>query len=102
MKIVLDTTNKTIKIEELVILGELVETLERILPMGLWKEFKLETNTQIVWSAPIIIRDYTNPYRYPNIDPHYPWYNPVPWITYTESGLTASYQLQTGTYCIEV
>ena len=99
MKLVLDTTNKTIKIEESVNLGELTETLERMLPLGLWKEFTLETNTQIVWSNPIIIRDYPyiiNPYPYPT----YPWYNPLPQIIYSD-GITATPQLQTGTYCIE-
>jgi hypothetical protein len=35
MKLQLDTTNKTIKIEELVNLGELTEMLEKILPNGL-------------------------------------------------------------------
>lgn len=100
MKLVLDTTNKTIKIEESVNLGELTNTLERMLPLGLWKEFKLETNTQIIWSNPIIIRDYPyiNPFPYPT----YPWYNPLPQMIYTNQGIEGQMQLQTGTYCIEV
>ena len=64
MKIQLDTTAKTIKVEESVNLGELTTALEKLLPEGLWKEFKLETATVINWGSyqPIIIRDYTNPY----------------------------------------
>ena len=44
MKIQLDTINKTIKIEEQVNLKELVKTLEKLLPKGLWKEFDLINN----------------------------------------------------------
>lgn len=43
MKIQLDTTNKTIKVEESVKLQELTDALEKLLPNGEWKEFKLET-----------------------------------------------------------
>jgi hypothetical protein len=101
MKLVLDTVQKTIKIEESVNLGELIETLEIMLPMGVWKEFTLETNTQIVWKSPIIFKEYirTSPlYPYPT----FPWYNPIPQITYTNEGILGASQLQTGTYCIEV
>lgn len=56
MKIQLDTTQKTIKIEEQVKLSKLVETLERLLPKGEWKEFTLETNTTISY--------WSNPYHY--------------------------------------
>ena len=97
MKLLLDTTNKTIKIEESVTLGELTDTLEKMLPLGLWKEFTLETNTQIVWSNPIVIGNY--PYIVPY--PTYPWYNP-PRVTYTNDGMLGQPQLQSGTYCIEV
>lgn len=58
MKIQLDTTAKIIKVEESVTFGELTEFLEKLLPNGLWKEFKLETNTIINWSSPTIIREY--------------------------------------------
>jgi hypothetical protein len=71
MKLVLDTTNKTIKIEEPVNLGELIDTLNKLLPSTEWREFKLETNTQI-------IQPYINPWI------PYPWYTPIPCITYTE------------------
>lgn len=41
MKIQLDTTNKTIKLEGEIKLSEMVSTLEKLLPKGLWKEFTL-------------------------------------------------------------
>ena len=73
MKIQLDTENKEIKVEETVNLGELTETLEKLLPNGEWKKFKLNTQTKINWSP--------NPINVP-----YQPYNPIPcerpWITY--------------------
>lgn len=64
MKLQLDTTAKTIKIEKSINLGELTESLEKLLPNGLWKEFKLETNSIIEWRNPVIIDRYV-PYRQP-------------------------------------
>ena len=55
MKLQLDTTNKTIKVEEVVTLGAFTDLLEMLLPDGKWKEFKLETQTIINWSNPIVI-----------------------------------------------
>jgi hypothetical protein len=72
MKLQLDTSNKTVKIEESVGLRELMDTLDRLLPNGEWKEFKLETNTVIKnWSTPIIIRERSWPYL------NAPWYTPI-------------------------
>lgn len=100
MKIILDTLEKVIKIEESVNLGEFMETLEKMLPFGEWKKFKLETNVSInsQWVTPIVLKEYINPispipcpsYPYPS----YPWYKPYP-------DITCSNQLLTGTYCIE-
>jgi hypothetical protein len=70
MKLQLDTTTKTIRLDEQVNLDELFRILKKLLPNDEWKGFKLEVNTQIVWSNPIII----NPYI--PINP-YPWYNPI-------------------------
>ena len=47
MKIQIDTTAKTIKVEADVKLGELVETLEGLLPMKAWMEYMLITNTVV-------------------------------------------------------
>ncbi len=62
MKIQIDSTNKIIRIDEVVGLGEMVKMLEKLLPkdspIGYWKDFKLETNTVIYnWSNPIIYGD---------------------------------------------
>ncbi len=66
MKIQLDTTNKTIKVEDDAVLGELVKILEKLLPKGLWKEYTLEANTVIEnWQQPIIIERKVVPY-YPS------------------------------------
>ena len=68
MKLQLDTENKTIKLESTVELSKLVDTLESLLPNGLWKEFTLEANTTIThWSQPYIIKEVHGhePYVYP-------------------------------------
>jgi hypothetical protein len=101
MKIQLDTENKVIKVEEVVNLGELTETLERLLPNGEWKDFKLDTQTQINWTPnPIIIRE--QPYQPYNPGP---WWE-YPWITYgtnsiNVSGEVTNYSLKSGVFNIE-
>lgn len=91
MKIQLDTTSKTIKIEEPVLLADLVSTLESMLPDDAWQEFKLETNTIVNWTNPIIY-----PAIRPIVDP-IPWN--VPWITYEDN---RKYQINSGVYCVEI
>lgn len=91
MRIQLDTDHKTIKVESTVKFSELIETLEKLLPKGLWKEFSLETNVTInSWTSPIVIRDYT----YPR-----PWYHTA--INAIGTNVTNTASLQTGTYNIE-
>ena len=69
MKLQLDTTYKTIKLESSVKISELIKTLKRLLPNGEWKTFTLETNTSITyWHDPIIIKEY------PTYPRQYPWY----------------------------
>lgn len=109
MKIQLDTTNKTIKLESDVQLQKLVNTLEKLLPKGEWKSFTLETNTVIErWSNPIIIRE--RPYYYP--------YREYPWVycntdlnkgeslsmksVDTLSQVNADYKLNAGVFNVEV
>lgn len=103
MKIQLDTENKTIKVEEAVSLGELTETLKRLLPNGEWKSFKLETHTQINWTPnPIVIKEYPR-YR------TYPWWGIQTGATehHTYSGSpsvninTNDYTMLNGVYNIE-
>lgn len=79
MKVQIDTKLKTIKVEESVNLGELAEFLGKIFPKGEWKEFKLETNTIINWSYPVV-------------------YNHEPYPTITCDTVSAS----KGTYNFEV
>ncbi len=105
MKIQLDFDNKTIKLENSVNLGELAETLNKILPNNQWKDFKLETNTVINnWSSPTII--YRDIWDYN----HFTWYVPST-ITYANSGnITAgnsysvgnTFTASSGTYNIEL
>jgi hypothetical protein len=95
MKLQLDTTLKTIKIEESVNIGEFLEILERLLPNELWKEFKLETNQIINWTQPInpiIIEPYKSPYNPPY----------QPWITYNSNETTPKYKLNEGFYNVKV
>ena len=101
MKIQLDTENKVIKVEEAVNLGELTETLERLLPNGKWKDFKLDTQMQINWTPnQIIIRE--TPYQ--PYSPR-PWWE-QPWITcgtnsINVSGEVTNYSLKSGVFNIE-
>jgi len=101
MKIQLDTENKEIKVEETVNLGELTETLEKLLPNGEWKSFKLNTQTEINWTP--------NPFGVPYqpYQPHNPMPWERPWITYdgtdsiNVSGEANSYNLKSGVFNIE-
>jgi len=97
MKIQLDTTEKTIKIEEKVNLGEFIDALEKLLPVGLWRTFTIEVQVITNWSNPIIIRDHVWP------DWRHPLYPQYPWITYCATGdnIQQQQQLQSGNYNIE-
>ena len=94
MKIQLDTTNKTIKVESNVKLSDLVETLDKLLPNNEWKEFELQTNVTISsWTEPIIVERYKP-------EPVYPWYCRKPQITNYGTNL-CNHHLKAGTYNIE-
>lgn len=74
MKLQIDTTKKTIKIKTSVKLGDLTETLNRLLPDNEWKEFMLITSSTITnWVTPIIVE------KIYNTPPVYPW------ITYSST-----------------
>ena len=66
MKLQLDTTMKIIRVEGTVSLLELSETLERLLPNGVWKTFSLECGSAIIWAQPVPV--------YPSW-PYYPWWS---------------------------
>ncbi len=74
MKIQIDTKNKTLKVEDNIKLSELIKNLNRLFPNKEWKEYTLETSTNIYsWSNPIYIEKH-----YPaNPAPYYPWTNPM-------------------------
>lgn len=97
MKIQLDTTNKTIKVEGKVNLGELLDTLDKLLPNGLFKEFDIDCNTVIY---------YWDTYK---VIPYYPYGTTpyTPWITWTTSTspttincTNSNYKLNDGVYNI--
>jgi len=91
MKLQIDTSRKTIKIEEDAKLIKLFSLLKKLFPNGEWKEFILETNTIIEhWQNPIIIgtRDKWT---------EWPWYKQYePIVTYTVSGGTNTTTNMTG------
>jgi len=97
MKLQLDTTERIIRVEETVNLGELFDLLEKLLPNEMWRAFKLETQTVISWVNPITIIE---PSKYP--DP-YPWWR-QPWFTYVGDPIQqpAIYGFNKGLFNIEV
>jgi len=96
MKLQIDTKSKIIKLEDKVLLKELVTTLEKLLPKKEWQTFTLETNTVINnWSNPIYIREY-KPWTYP-------WYGGITYYSSATSINTYSdKQLVSGTYNVEL
>ena len=88
MKIQLDTSSKTIKLESDVNLNDFYNMLKKLLPNNEWKKFKLQTNVTINnWSNPIIIEKH---------QPYYPWwYNNG--VTYCNAKKTADIQLSGNT-----
>jgi hypothetical protein len=78
MKIQIDTTAKTIKLDEFVQMNDLIAELEKLFPNGEWKEYQLIHDVN--WTYPIIIKEYP---IYPVNPPLQPCYPPLnPWITY--------------------
>jgi hypothetical protein len=109
MKIQLDTENKTIQLEKDVVLSKLIETLEKLLPNGAWKEFTLETNTVIPqWSNPVVIPSVI-PYPVPPYPrPSWPWYsytslesNLHPADDKVSAGMNSTMMLNKGVYTIQ-
>lgn len=74
MKIKLDTEEKTIQVESNVNLGELINSLRKLLPNGAWKEFELkpEVINNTIWPSPIIIKENEYIQRWPHNN--FPWY----------------------------
>lgn len=72
MVVQLDTENKTIALQGEVGLGELFETMEKLLPNGTWGEYKVIPYVQNLITERIIVDRFPT---YPN-----PYWQP--WITY--------------------
>jgi hypothetical protein len=71
MRLQIDTENKTIKIEKSINFDELFKNLKKLFPNNEWKEYKLETNTEITyWTSPIYVQNYP-------IATPYPWWKPA-------------------------
>lgn len=114
MKIKLDTSAKIITIEEQVSMGDFIDMLESLLPDGLWRQFKLETNVINNWTNPIVIKEYPVYPTGPNPFPVQP-YNPIqpypdfpdplrPWITFgtgTDSKTDFTCVLAPGVFNVE-
>jgi len=96
MKLQIDTTLKTIKVEGEVKFEELIKVLDSMFPKSEWKSFTLTTNTIIqTFSYPIYVEKYR---------PSTPWWE-SPWICLVnnnEKGVdNAQYSLKNGVYNIE-
>jgi len=111
MIIQLDTENKTVSLANAVRLGELFETLERLLPNGVWADYNIVPFQQNLIVEKIYIDRYPNP-MVPNVP-----YNPEPWqpwITYgdntnldqstLQNGIVtnANYEVTPGVFQVEV
>ena len=106
MKLFIDIENKVIKIEETVNFGELIEKVKKQLP-GEGKDYKIETNSVIQWSNPVVIQDWPLYRSYP-----YWWATAchsisgtvTPGQTITSAGSQGSFTVdmsQQNQYCIE-
>lgn len=76
MKLQIDTAAKTIKIEHIVNLGELLTALANMFPDGAWREYSIEPTVIQNWNNPIIINPApAQPFNQPFTP--YPWQNPI-------------------------
>lgn len=99
MKLQIDTTSKTIKIENDIKISVLITNLKKMFPNNEWKNFTLVTNTIIDnWSSPTIVRIIREDPR-----PYYPSY---PWYAYSSNEILTNYegnyQLNSGVYNVEL
>ena len=91
MRIQLDTNEKTIRVEESVNLDEFMKAVKKLFPNNEWKEYRLETNTIINWTYPIVYE----PYRV------YPWWEYIPG-TVMYNTADANIVSNQGVYCVEI
>ncbi len=103
MKIQIDTDNKIIRLESSINFGEFMTKINLLFPDDTWKEYKVETNTQIVWSDPIFIK--SRPI-YRDLYPEW-WRQPIYYGTTsgtetTYNNCTSNMMLTSGTYNVEI
>jgi hypothetical protein len=101
IQITIKEDEKSIRVDEVISLGELIEKLEVLLPNGAWKGFKLEPTLLREWKDPWII---PMPYpTYPSpipVVPVNPWQNP--WIVTCADQVNLAPMLVAGTYNVVV
>lgn len=71
MKIQIDTTAKTIRVEQSVKFAELITALDALLPDNGWREFELLSGAIQHFGNPIVIQGVVRP-----------WYHYQPYVTY--------------------
>lgn len=106
MKFTLDTTNKTIRLEDTVSIDEFFKLMTKLLPRAEWSEFTVISNTVYITQDPIQIPVLPyNPIQ--PWQPLTPWYD-QPWITITGGDTTnadgsnpKTYSLNSGIYAID-
>lgn len=81
MKIQIDTEKKVLRLESDVNLGEFLSKVKILFPDGQWKDYRLETNVEIVWSSPIVYKPYYE----------YPWQFPYTTFTTTDGVIENQY-----------
>jgi hypothetical protein len=96
MRLQLDTERKTIKLDEDVQLDKLIDLLEKLLPKGEWKKFKLETNVTIkTWyDFPVI--------KYDHYHPRWDWYTSSTLKAVSTTADMKDTQLKSGVFNVEL
>ena len=69
MRFQIDTTSKTITIEESILLSKLIDELNIVLPDDKWKEYTLQQSFITNWYNPYVINPIITQPSYPE----YPW-----------------------------
>lgn len=82
MKMLIDTVNKTITIEEDINLHDFHEEINKLLPGGEWREYTLKITKVVEWRDNNRTNPITQPWTNPLTPVQTPWTNPVNPIWY--------------------
>jgi len=101
MKLQINTTDKTIKIDSDVLLSVLFDTLEKLFPDEVWEEFTLKTSSTIVGWINLLAVPWTRPY-WP-VESSRRWWEDRPWYEVTDGGSSDEPEitLTAGTFNVE-